>query len=118
MIGLAIFSVLALNIFSPQTSHTELLALITAVVVPTTLSLLSLMKANESSRISMETHKMVNSRLDDFITSATTIARGEGLKEGMKEGRDEADARTDALYKGHDSVIHHEGGIRHEEGHS
>ena len=51
---------------------------VSAFIVPTTASLLALMKAQE-------THLSVNSRLDEFIKNAGLVARAEGVAEGRKQ---------------------------------
>lgn len=67
--------------------NTGVITTIIGFLGPTTLSLLTFMK-------SQETHLSVNSRLDQFMTQAQIAARAQGIAEGRKEGLHEAVART------------------------
>jgi hypothetical protein len=76
-------------------------------------------KAKEEAQITRalteDTHKLVNSKLDEFKDNIEALATERGHSAGVQEGRKAAEARTDALHTGRDSVIRHEGIIRHEE---
>lgn len=64
-----------------------------AFLTPTTTSILSFMKAQETNRQARDTHLAVNSRLDAFMKSA-----GEAeFAKGEKVGRRESEARADNL---------------------
>lgn len=66
----------------------------------------------ETKILTEETHKLVNSQLQEFKNNIEQLATERGYKAGMQEGRVQAEARADALYAGQDSVIHHEGIIQ------
>lgn len=74
----------------PPIDNSSLYTIIGAFIAPTTLSLLSFMKAQE-------THLSVNSRLDAFMGTARAAAHMQGLDEGRAEGRVLANQRTDEL---------------------
>lgn len=70
-------------------------------------------QVGETKVLAEETHKLVNSRLEEFKAAIEQLATARGYEAGMQVGREQANARTDALYAGQDSVIHHEGIIQH-----
>lgn len=72
-------------------------------------------EAKETRDLTKATHKLVNSQLEEFKANIEELATARGFEAGMQRGREEADARTDALYTGQESVIHHEGTIIHED---
>lgn len=78
MVVVAILSIVSVTIFVPDKDHTQIISLIIGVLAPTTISLLALMKAQE-------THLSVNSRLDDFMKGAAEVALEQGRKEGRME---------------------------------
>lgn len=86
---LVMFAIVLISIFRKE-DNTILIATIIGFATPTTLSLLSFMKAQE-------THLSVNSRLDSFITAAEVAAKSSGLIEGNLQGRKEANKRSDDL---------------------
>jgi hypothetical protein len=86
MILVGIAGVAAIVALRPDADILVVGAMVFGFITPTTLSLLSFMKAQE-------THLSVNSRLDGFIRNAEAAARGEG----REEGRLKANNRTDAL---------------------
>ncbi|RPI95517.1 MAG: APC family permease [Chloroflexi bacterium] len=90
---IGIGGVVALVSLRPDFDVLVVSGVVFAFLTPTTTSILSLMKSQETNRQARETHLSVNSRLDAFIKSASDAARAEGLQ----EGRDKANARTDAL---------------------
>lgn len=91
MMSLGVVSTVVLVVARPENKDNILvIGTIIGFLAPTTLSLLSYMK-------SQETHLSVNSRLDAFMSQARLASRAEGLSEGRKEGRDSANQRTDEL---------------------
>jgi hypothetical protein len=88
MMLIAILGVSAIAIFRPDTDVLVVFGVVFGFLTPTTLSLLALMK-------SQETHLSVNSRLDEFMRNAEEAAEGRG----MKKGREAANERTDMLAK-------------------
>lgn len=86
LIGVA--GTVLISIFRPEQDLIVVITAIFGLLTPTTLSLLSFMK-------SQETHLSVNSRLDQFIKNADAIARAEGEIKGART----ANERTDALSK-------------------
>lgn len=77
----------------PESDILLVLGAVSAIIAPTTLSLLALMK-------SQETHLSVNSRLDSFIKSELKASKDAAILEGMKL----ADARTDDLQQKRDDA--------------
>ncbi len=91
MMMMGVISTTILVITRPDNKDNLLvIGLIIGFLAPTTLSLLALMK-------SQETHLSVNSRLDAFMANAKSAAYAKGVTDGRSEGRDSANARTDAL---------------------
>jgi hypothetical protein len=90
MMGFGVVGVVAITVLRPTQDNTIIITTLLGFLAPTTLSLLAFMKAQE-------THLSVNSRLDDFMRTATYAAHAKGLMEGRGEGRDSADQRTDLL---------------------
>lgn len=88
MVLLGCFMALVIVLVRPDKDNVEIIASIFGLLTPTTLSLLAFMK-------SQETHLSVNSRLDDFISEASTSAKAQGII----EGRNEANERNDKLAK-------------------
>jgi len=76
MAVIGVLGVLVITIIRPKEDNTILITMVLGFLAPTTLSLLSLMK-------SQETHLSVNSRLDDFMTTAREASRAEGIIEGQ-----------------------------------
>jgi hypothetical protein len=92
VIVMALFGVAGVTVIGalrPEDDIVIIGAMVFGFITPTTLSLLSFMK-------SQETHLSVNSRLDQFMENARVAAHGVGLE----EGRAEANRRTDELAKG------------------
>ncbi len=91
MMMMGVISTTVLVVMRPDNKENLLvIGLIIGFLAPTTLSLLALMK-------SQETHLSVNSRLDAFMSNAKSAAYAKGVTDGRLEGRDSADARTDVL---------------------
>ncbi len=90
MVIAGVFGVVVIAIARPMQDIVLLVGAVFGVLTPTTLSLLALMKAQE-------THLSVNSRLDAFMANARSAAYEQGLRIGNEQGNTVADARTDAL---------------------
>lgn len=88
MMLIAVAGVVVIVVLRPEADVALVIAAVFGFLAPTTLSMLSFMKAQE-------THLSVNSRLDQFIRNAEMAARAEGIGEGEKK----ANERTDALRK-------------------
>lgn len=86
-----------LLVFSPDKKHIEFFTLLSIFIVPTTMSLLGLLKSSQAYNKSNDTFHMVNSRLDEFIRNASMIAEAKGHRAGLQEGRESANIRTDQL---------------------
>jgi len=86
MILLGVAGVAVISALRPWDDVLVVGAMVFGFITPTTLSLLSFMKAQE-------THLSVNSRLEEFMRNAAEAAHGVGVE----EGRVKANARTDAL---------------------
>lgn len=86
MIVVALILIGVISVARPDQDIIVLITTVFAVLAPTTLSLLTFMKAQE-------THLSVNSRLDEFMVNAKTASHAEGVI----EGRDAANKRTDEL---------------------
>jgi hypothetical protein len=71
-----VVGILVLTIMRPTQDNTTLIALIVGFLTPTTVSLLALMKAQE-------THLSVNSRLDQFVASEKDASHAEGVLIGQ-----------------------------------
>lgn len=84
LIGVA--GVVTIAVLRPDLDPLAVSAVIFTFLTPTTLSLLSYLKAQE-------THLAVNSRLDQFIKNASKAAEAVGKETGRKE----SEARTDTL---------------------
>lgn len=84
LVGVA--AAVAITFARPTTDNTLLIGSVFGFLLPTTLSLLAFMKAQE-------THLSVNSRLDAFMTQA----RLEAHALGVSEGRVTAERRADFL---------------------
>ena len=87
VVSMFIFGVSGIVLISTLSPKQDLIIVISAVFAllsPTTLSLLSFMKAQE-------THLSVNSRLDEFIKNADLAARAEGEIEGARKANQRAD---------------------------
>lgn len=90
IISMFFFGVVGIVLVSTFRQGQDLPIIITAifsVLTPTTLSLLSFMK-------SQETHLSVNSRLDQFIKNADIAARAEGKIEGARVANKRNDERA------------------------
>lgn len=86
LIGVA--GVVLVTVLRPDLDPLAISAVIFGFLTPTTLSLMSYLKAQE-------THLAVNSRLDDLIENAKKAAEAVGKEVGRKE----SEARTDDLAK-------------------
>jgi hypothetical protein len=86
MAVVAITGSILITVFRPDSDIVVVFGLVAGFMTPTTISLLSFMKAQE-------THLSVNSRLDEFIYNAKLSSRAEGVEEGRKIAND----RTDKL---------------------
>lgn len=84
LIGVA--GVVLVTILRPDLDPLAISAVIFGFLTPTTLSLMSYLK-------SQETHLAVNSRLDEFIRNASAAAKAVGQEAGRKE----SEARADEL---------------------
>lgn len=97
-------AVLAINLFRPDKDNTALTTTVTMLMIPTITSLVNLItghktsskveeastKADEAQRVSLETGKAVNGRLEKLLEEAKLAAYLKGKAEGQKEGKDEA----------------------------
>jgi hypothetical protein len=90
MAGLAIVAVAAIAVLRPDKDNSSLFLTIGGFIGPTTFSLLSFLKAQD-------THKSVNGRLEEFLAARGVAAHAQGVTEGRQQGRQAADDRTDAL---------------------
>lgn len=84
LIGVA--GVVVISVLRPDLDPLAVSAVIFGFLTPSTLSLMSYLKAQE-------THLAVNSRLEEFIRNATKAAQAVGQEAGRKE----SEARTDEL---------------------
>lgn len=75
----------------PDTDFLIVSAAVFGFITPTTLALMTFLKAQEASNQARETHLAVNSRLDSFIENAKLAAKAEG----KDEGREAANVRND-----------------------
>lgn len=91
MAFLSTSAVVAVTVFRAGTDNAAIITAIVGLTMPTTLSLLAFMKAQE-------THLSVNSRLDAFMAQARFASHAQGMMDGRKEGRDAANERTDQLH--------------------
>jgi len=82
MVGITTIAIVALSVLAPNADHTRTITLLLGFAAPTTVSLLALMKAQQ-------THLSVNSRLDEFIKNASVASRAEGREEGRLLNRSE-----------------------------
>lgn len=85
---IGVTGVVTITILRPDLDPLAVSAVIFGFLTPTTLSLMSYLKAQE-------THLAVNSRLDQFIINAAKAAEAVGKEVGRKE----SEARTDDLAK-------------------
>src|SRR4026209_700881 len=92
VVAFVLATIVAITVSRPIQDNTILIGLVVGFAAPTLLSLLALMKAQE-------THLSVNSRLDAFMTTAREASYAQGILEGRTTGRASADERTDALSK-------------------
>lgn len=90
MMTLGVIGAVSVAILRPAQDNTLLIGGLFGFLTPTTVSILAFMKAQE-------THVAVNSRLDQWLSSATDAAHMKGINEGRQEGRSDADTRTDTL---------------------
>ena len=75
----------------PDTDFLIVSAAVFGFITPTTLALMTFLKAQEATQQAKETHLAVNSRLDAFIKNAEAAARAQG----KDEGREAANLRSD-----------------------
>lgn len=85
---IGVVGVVLVTVLRPDLDPLAISAVIFGFLTPTTLSLMSYLKAQE-------THLAVNSRLDDLIDNAKKAAEAVGKEAGRKE----SEARTDDLAK-------------------
>lgn len=85
---IGVVGVVLVTVFRPDLDPLAISAVIFGFLTPTTLSLMSYLKAQE-------THLAVNSRLDQLIINASKAAEAVGKEVGRKE----SEARTDDLAK-------------------
>lgn len=71
-----IVGVVLVQIMKPDSDNTTLITMIVGFIASMTTSLLALMKAQE-------THLSVNSRLDQFMSTAKAASHAEGILEGQ-----------------------------------
>jgi len=76
MAGFGVIAILALMLLRPADDHGMAITMILGFLAPTTMSLLALMKAQE-------THLSVNSRLDAIIAMAREASHAEGVLAGQ-----------------------------------
>ena len=90
MFLVGVIGVVLISLFNKTQDLGVVITAVFGLLTPTTLSLLSFMK-------SQETHLSVNSRLDGFIKNAQVAALLTGRAQGIVQGTDTANARTDML---------------------
>lgn len=90
MMFIAVIGIVVILIARPGEDNAVIIAALFGFLSPTTLALLAYMKSDD-------THKMVNSRLDQMMDDSNAIARAVGVTEGRLQGKRESDERTDAL---------------------
>ena len=100
MLALAIIAIVLILSIRPDLDFVIVVSLITGVFSPTTLFLLTFMKANETTNNSREanmqaaaTHTLVNNRMKLWVDAARKLAYADGIAEGRRR----ADERTDEL---------------------
>ena len=87
---LGVVAVVGITLSRPHDDNSILITAVLGFLAPTTLSLLSFMKSEQ-------THISVNSRLDSFLKTAQAAALNQGVAQGIIQGTDAANARTDQL---------------------
>lgn len=73
---LTVLAIVLITFLRPDKDNTALITAVIGALVPTTASILALMKAQE-------THLSVNSRLDAFIETEAKLSRLEGIHAGV-----------------------------------
>ncbi|MDD5199254.1 MAG: hypothetical protein PHC88_05570 [Terrimicrobiaceae bacterium] len=94
---LALSAIVAITVMRPTQDNTAIMALIISATAPTTLALLAFMKAQE-------THLSVNSRLNDFMRTASELARAKGIAHGQALERSKQSALDEARLVADDKV--------------
>lgn len=84
---LGVVASVIITVTRPETDNLPTIVLIFGFLAPTTVSLLTYLKAEE-------THKSVNSRLDSFVESETRLATSLGIEEGRERHESESRTRT------------------------
>jgi hypothetical protein len=72
--------ILGILLLRPQVDVPSVVGQVTGYLAPTIAGVLAFMK-------SQETHLMVNSRLDDFISARSDLSRAEGIAQGTTDTR-------------------------------
>jgi hypothetical protein len=104
MIAIGFVTVILLALLRPTQDLGIIIVAVFGVLTPTTLSLLSFIKAQETNMQAQETHILVNSRMSTFMETLersaqdkSVIAKAEGVVEGVAQGTKDANQRTDEL---------------------
>jgi hypothetical protein len=104
MVLIGILGIAAIVSLRPDTDFLIVSAAVFGFITPTTLALMTFLKAQEASNQAKETHLAVNSRLDAFIKQSSAAARSEGRDEGRllanqrnDENRAANEARADVV---------------------
>jgi len=128
MVAISVSGMIVYGAFVSNTEHGAFIGFISAMVGPIMLGLLALIRTEQQARLAIdltreareareeakiqaeathamveETHKLVNSELEEFKRNLAALERAEGREEGMKQGREDAEARTDALRQERDN---------------
>lgn len=97
MATLGALGIVVISLFNPGKDNSLIIASLLGFLTPTTLSLLALMKAQQ-------THVLVNSRMSEFIDTLKKSAVDKSViarSEGIIEGRDSENAKNlDTVEKG------------------
>jgi Mn2+/Fe2+ NRAMP family transporter len=87
MAMLGVVSIVTLTILRPKEDNLTIVTLILGFLAPTTLSLLSLMKAQEATNVATETHKIVNSELEKWKKDFAAKNFAQGQVAGLESER-------------------------------
>jgi hypothetical protein len=80
---LGVGAIVALALFRPNEDHTVVITLILGFLGPTTLSLLSFLKAQEAALMSGQTAKMVNGGLEQWKRDHAALNFAQGKAVGI-----------------------------------
>ncbi len=87
MAVLGVAAIVTLTVMRPKEDNVVIITLILGFLAPTTLSLLSLMKAQEATNVATETHKIVNSELEKWKKDFAAKNFAQGQVSGMESER-------------------------------